>query len=727
MAYQMDFSWTNADHGDGTSPWSVTIACTNSGTAFASGTTFELNVQTTYKTDGNGEAHSYQNSTGSFTLPIDTNTVNTVKFRTKSGTSAWSAYSGSKDIYGISGPFDTKFSYSSDSSTPTLSFDISKASWDVVRSLRCIMTANSKLFDDPNDTSTYTQIIGDVTDSQTKNIFIPSGVGFDHYLYYSIDVRQAVRNEKRCPPINGVYYGIGYVPEANAVTVSEAGSSTLSALNLKIVGTYYGSVQNITDSDGTYNIYEDQSESPASTGKISIAYSSSSSYTKVRLIADNMMTGARILDYTSANATESAVANGIATFSNIPKNTPIRFKVLVQGSTGWSTDDESTNWYRAIILNKITTVLTAPESSDPTRYNISWSTNAPLTTFDNKANDTHVDVGLSASYDGVVNHYELPFSANSFTVSNYHLNLYVGMWVGQYVAITDAYGRESESEHLYTNIEYTGKATGGIPWTDPYAAYQKPVHGFKVYEDADVADASLRIADSWEDWHLVPTSRPVINPPEVKTSYVEIPGANGKLDLTESLNDYITYGNRTGSMEFIVITGYMSWEQTYAMIVNRIHGKKVRLYLDDDKGWFYTGRISVNEWKSDKSYSTITFDYDLYPYKHEVLSSDNLWPWSGSFEANDIENNIVNRSVSNTENLIIYGGYEPQVMTITVDSVAHGGSMLTLKNGMGYKKSIQITQTGKQRIPQFVLTRGLNTLSASKELRVTIPVRRGSL
>ena len=32
---------------------------------------------------------------------------------------------------------------------------------------------------------------------------------------------------------------------------------------------------------------------------------------------------------------------------------------------------------------------------------------------------------------------------------------------------------------------------------------------------------------TYRDWHLIPTSRPVIEPPEVKTHIVDIPGANG--------------------------------------------------------------------------------------------------------------------------------------------------------------------------------------------------------
>ena len=59
--------------------------------------------------------------------------------------------------------------------------------------------------------------------------------------------------------------------------------------------------------------------------------------------------------------------------------------------------------------------------------------------------------------------------------------------------------------------------------------------------------------DTWYDWNLIPVSRPVISPPECKTHYVDVPGSNGKLDLSTALTGYPLYENRTGSIEFIVM------------------------------------------------------------------------------------------------------------------------------------------------------------------------------
>lgn len=132
--------------------------------------------------------------------------------------------------------------------------------------------------------------------------------------------------------------------------------------------------------------------------------------------------------------------------------------------------------------------------------------------------------------------------------------------------------------------------------------------------------------NTWTDWHLVPTSRPVISPPSVKTRYVEIPGADGVIDLTDSLTGRPAYNNREGSIEFYVLNQYdlegpatYNWSDVYSEIMTYIHGKHMRMVLEDDPGYYYEGRFSVNSWKTDRDRSTITIDYNVDPKKYRVI------------------------------------------------------------------------------------------------------------
>ena len=142
---------------------------------------------------------------------------------------------------------------------------------------------------------------------------------------------------------------------------------------------------------------------------------------------------------------------------------------------------------------------------------------------------------------------------------------------------------------------------------------QHSIDFFQVSEKANLSGAF----NTWRDWHLVPTSRPVVNPPKTRTEYVTVPGRDGILDFSEAL-DGIHYDNRTGSWEFVVANDYhkdITWAKIYSDIMNNLHGKNLNVSFLDDPEFYYTGRIYVNQWKSNEYWSTITLDYDLYPFK----------------------------------------------------------------------------------------------------------------
>lgn len=140
--------------------------------------------------------------------------------------------------------------------------------------------------------------------------------------------------------------------------------------------------------------------------------------------------------------------------------------------------------------------------------------------------------------------------------------------------------------------------------------------------------------NTWKDWHLIPASRPVVNPPPPNTKDFTVPGRNGKIDISTILTGYMTYQNRTGSWDFIVDHNqWHSWEAAYTCIMGHIHGESLKCILDDDPGYYYEGLFSVSGWKSDKDWSTITINYDLYPYKKDLQTSMEPWLWDPfSFE-----------------------------------------------------------------------------------------------
>ena len=136
---------------------------------------------------------------------------------------------------------------------------------------------------------------------------------------------------------------------------------------------------------------------------------------------------------------------------------------------------------------------------------------------------------------------------------------------------------------------------------------------------------------SWSDGQRIPLrlisqERLIISPPPVQTKYVELPGKNGKLDMTEVLTGFPIYGNRTGTLNFIVDntnpagnTAYdhKTWADRYEDVLSIIHGQQVELTLDDDPNYTYKGRMSVDGWTRGSSWSQLALSYDFEPYKYD--------------------------------------------------------------------------------------------------------------
>lgn len=172
--------------------------------------------------------------------------------------------------------------------------------------------------------------------------------------------------------------------------------------------------------------------------------------------------------------------------------------------------------------------------------------------------------------------------------------------------------------------------------------------------------------NTWDDWHLIPNTRPLVNPPSLNEKYVDIPGMNGQYDLTEALLGYPTYGSRTGSWEFIVANDYWDWATAYSTIMHYLHGKRLRCILEDDRDHYYMGRFKVNQWKSDKNWSNITIDYTIEPFKHSLSGSSDKWLWDPFNFQTGIIRNYTDLTVDGTRELIIVGGDDHTIPAFTL-------------------------------------------------------------
>ena len=122
--------------------------------------------------------------------------------------------------------------------------------------------------------------------------------------------------------------------------------------------------------------------------------------------------------------------------------------------------------------------------------------------------------------------------------------------------------------------------------------------------------------NTWDNWHLIPSTRPTLAQPTPAYTYVEIPGADGSMDITDYLIGRPTYSDRQGTFEFYVANDYGNWAARRAEISAFLNGRKMKLYLEDDPQYYYEGRFFFKQWTPDASHSKVTIEYRVKPYRY---------------------------------------------------------------------------------------------------------------
>lgn len=217
---------------------------------------------------------------------------------------------------------------------------------------------------------------------------------------------------------------------------------------------------------------------------------------------------------------------------------------------------------------------------------------------------------------------------------------------------------------------------------------------------------------SWKDWHLIPSAPPVIPPPKPKVNYLEIPGTNGSLDISEILTGVPTYDNRTGSMGFIYLTEFGSSRRMYETILNSVHGKRLKVILTDDPEYYYEGRVSVKEYSISAQYSGFSFDYTFDPFKLRVHESPGY----------------SNLAVDGERVIYLNTGGSPMLVTpvVTVNAV-NGLTGVLARPG---KQDVTIhfpSGVSSARYPGLTIGEGGGVLTVTGTGTISLEIRGGSL
>ncbi len=221
---------------------------------------------------------------------------------------------------------------------------------------------------------------------------------------------------------------------------------------------------------------------------------------------------------------------------------------------------------------------------------------------------------------------------------------------------------------------------------------------------------------SYEDWRLILSSQ-VISPPKPKINLVEIPMRDGSIDLTETLTGDVKYEDRKITLTFSVIDPRRNWAVKVSDIQNYLHGKRLKIIFDEDKAFYYIGRISVDTWTSNQGIGKLVLSCTVDPFKYDIAASNENWLW----DPFDFETGVINEmneiTVAGSTKVVLIGRIKGNVPTF----VANVAMSLDF-NGQTYQ-----LQEGSQKFYDLFLHEGENELTFTGNGTITIEYTGGSL
>lgn len=202
---------------------------------------------------------------------------------------------------------------------------------------------------------------------------------------------------------------------------------------------------------------------------------------------------------------------------------------------------------------------------------------------------------------------------------------------------------------------------------------------------------------TYNDFSLILSSKK-IGVPQPKTKLLEVPRADEPIDFTEFFGD-VKFDNRKLEFEFTTLVPQTKFMTLFSRIQNALNGKRMKIVLDEDPDFYYSGRVSVKEWLADKSIGKITIECDCDPYK---LKKDKT-----------IVSNIVS-----VEKTVILSNLRKHVVPIFMSSA---------EIRIEFKGNSYSMSAGEARFPAIVLKEGETELKLKGNSTVTIEYQEGGL
>ena len=193
---------------------------------------------------------------------------------------------------------------------------------------------------------------------------------------------------------------------------------------------------------------------------------------------------------------------------------------------------------------------------------------------------------------------------------------------------------------------------------------------------------------SYEYFGLV-REKMTIGAPEVKTEEIDIPGADGTLDLTEAFGEP-KYGNHTLSFTFGKVGTTAEQLEHVSAIRDILHGRKMKIAIDEDGGLYYMGRITVGDWTRELVEKiTITCDCEPWKYKESITTVTQAVSGSAVITLNNLRKTVIPTVTVDAEMSLAWNGHSA--------SLSSGADQIIESLAL-YQGDTEITVTGTGNI-----------------------------
>lgn len=229
-----------------------------------------------------------------------------------------------------------------------------------------------------------------------------------------------------------------------------------------------------------------------------------------------------------------------------------------------------------------------------------------------------------------------------------------------------------------------------------------------------------KIYHTINDWGFALGNNNYISDPEQETFYVNVPYRDGFLDLSTAISKRRVFKKRELSFSLGGIRPRRDWDSVISDIRNKLHGKECKIRLDNEKDFYWVGRVYVTDFDRTRELGTFTLSVpqaEPYKYSYDVIGEP--WLWDPFNFKTGIVHDKGEIEVNGTKTVVIPSGDMPLVPEFIVSNATN---LTVTKDGKTHN-----LKNGTNRIPSLFVNDEEVTLTYSGKGKVIIHYRGGSL